>query len=89
MLQENHSEFGKELNVVFVDLKKAYGRVQREVIWYSLRRKGVPEAYINIIRDMYAVRKTSAVTSAGEAKEIQWRIQSWSQGGGGFQKSPI
>ena len=73
MLQEKHREFGKELHVVFVDLEKAYDRVPRELIWYSLRRKGIPEAYINIFRDMYAGCKTSVMTSAGETKEtLKW-----------------
>ena len=63
MLQEKHREFGKELHVVFVDLEKGYDRVPRELIWYSLRRKGVPEAYINIIRDMYAGCKTSVIVT--------------------------
>ena len=71
MLQEKHREFGKELHVMFVDLEKAYDRVPRELIWYSLRRKGVPEAYINITRDMYAGYKTSVVTSAGKTKDIE------------------
>ena len=38
--------------VVFVDLEKVYESVRRELIWYSLRRNGVPEPYINIIRNM-------------------------------------
>ena len=57
--------------MVFVDLEKAYDRVPRELIWYSLRRKGVPEAYINIIRDMCIGCKTSVMTSAGRTKEIE------------------
>ena len=74
MLQEKHREFGKELYAVFVDLEKAYDRVPRELIWYSLRRKGVPEAYINIIRDMYAGCKTSVMTSAGMTKGIEIEV---------------
>ena len=60
--------------MVFVDLEKAYDRVPRELIWYSLRRKGVPEAYINIIRDMYAGCNTSVMTSAGRTKEIEIEV---------------
>ena len=60
--------------MVFVDLENEYDRVPRELIWYSLRRKGVPEAYINIIRDMYAGCKTSDMTSVGRTKEIEIEV---------------
>ena len=73
MLQEKHREFGKKLRVVFVDLEKAYDMVPRQGS-YSLRRKCVPEAYINIIRDMYAGCKTSVMTSAGNNKEIEIEV---------------
>ncbi len=54
--------------MVFVELEKGlYDRMPRDLIWYSLRRKGVPE-HINIIRDMYAGCKTSVMTSAGNSK---------------------
>ena len=59
---------------MFVDLEKAYDRVPRELIWYSLRRKGVSEAYINIIRDMYAGCKTSVMTSAGKTKGVEIEV---------------
>ena len=57
--------------MVFVDLEKAYDRVPRELIWYSLRRKSVPEAYLNIIRDIYNGCKTRVITSAGKTKGIE------------------
>ncbi len=60
--------------MVFVDLEKAYDRVPRELIWYSLRRKVVPEAYINIVRDMYAGCKTSVMTSAGKTKGLEIEV---------------
>ena len=71
MLQEKRIEFGKELHAVFVDLEMAYDRVARELIWYSLRQKGVPEAYINVIQDMSAGCKTCVMTSAGKTEEIE------------------
>ena len=39
--------------VVFVDLEKAFDRVPSEVIWWSLRRKGVLEGEIKAIMEMY------------------------------------
>ena len=69
-----HRAFGKKLHVVFVDLEKAYVRVPRQLIWYSFKRKCVPEAYVNIIWDMYAGCKTSVMPSAGKAKEIEIEV---------------
>ena len=60
--------------MVFLDLEKAYDRLSRELIWYSLRRKGVLEAYINIIRDMDAGCKTNVMTSAGKTKGIEIEV---------------
>ena len=46
-----------------------------ELIWYSFRLKCVPVAYIiNIIRDMYAGCKTSAMTSAEKTKGIEIEV---------------
>ena len=47
------------LYMVFVNLEKALDRVPREVIWWSLRKKGVLEREIKAIMEMYTNIETS------------------------------
>ena len=51
-LQEKCREKNKDLHMVFVDLEKAFGRIPRDLIWWCLRKKGVPEEYVNSIQEM-------------------------------------
>ena len=45
--------------MVFVDLDQACDRVPREIIWWTLRRKGVVKEEIKAIMEMYIDIKTS------------------------------
>lgn len=74
MLQEKYREFNKELHMVFVDLEKAYDTIPRELIWHCLRKRQVPEAYIEIIKDMYKDSTTRVATNAGETEEIKVEV---------------
>ena len=56
----------KELHVVFVDLEKAYDRVPRDLIWWCLWKKGIPEGYITIIQYMYNDCESLVSTRAGD-----------------------
>ena len=55
----------KKLFFVFADLEKAFDRVQREVIRFASRRKGVPEYLVNGVMSLYKGCKT-AVSVDGE-----------------------
>ena len=58
-LLEKYEMAGRDLCMVFVDLEKAFDRVSREVIWWSLRRKGVLEREKKAILEMYTNIETS------------------------------
>lgn len=74
ILQEKYREFNKSLHLVFVDLEKAYDTVPRDLIWYCLRKRAVPEAYVCIIQDMYRACKTRVTTVAGETEDIDIEV---------------
>ena len=50
---------------MFVDLKKAFNQVPREVICFALKQKGVPEYLVNGVMSLYKDCKT-AVSVDGE-----------------------
>ena len=57
----------------FVDLEKAFDRVPREVLYWSLRQKGISEKLVRVIRSMYdgavtTVRSGRGMTLAFEIK---------------------
>ncbi len=62
ILQEKYKEKGKYIHMVFVDLEKADDMVPRDLIWWSLRKKGIPEQYVAIIQDMYQDTQTRVKT---------------------------
>ena len=50
-LIERNRERNKDLHMVFIDLEKAYDRVPRDVLWWTMMKKGVSLKYINIIKE--------------------------------------
>ena len=54
-----------------MELEKAYDKVQREEVWYCMRKSGLAEKYVRIVQDMYddsttAVRCAVGVTEGFE-----------------------
>ena len=65
ILKEKYQERKKDLHMVFVDLEKAYDSVPRDLIWWELGKKNLPEAYTTIIQDMHKATKTRVKTRCG------------------------
>ena len=52
-LQEKHLVAGKPLYLAFIGLEKAFDRVPREVIWWSMRKLKIDEWLVRIVQSMY------------------------------------
>ncbi|XP_064073079.1 uncharacterized protein LOC135193637 [Vanessa tameamea] len=49
-LCEKYRRAHKNLHMVFIDLDKSYDRVLREVLWWALKEKGLPEKYVELVK---------------------------------------
>ncbi|EYC21322.1 hypothetical protein Y032_0019g3752 [Ancylostoma ceylanicum] len=52
-LMEKYREKNKPSHIAFLDLKKAYDRLPRTVLWQVMRERGIPEYMVKMIQDMY------------------------------------
>ncbi|XP_048001352.1 protein CBFA2T1 [Leguminivora glycinivorella] len=66
MLVEAYREKKTPLHMAFLDLQKAFDCVPRQVIWWALKEKNVPQNYIDIIRDMYHNSESIVRTAVGD-----------------------
>jgi hypothetical protein len=73
-LMERCREQKKDLHMVFIDLKKAYDKVLRNVMWWSLQKHKISTKYITLIKDMYDNVVTSVRTSDGDTNDFPINI---------------
>jgi len=73
-IQERFLEQKRDLWMAFVDLEKAFDRVPREVVWWALRRLGVDEWLVTVIRAMYEGVTTAVKTNDGESDSFEVKV---------------
>ena len=56
-IQEKYIGKNRNLYLTFVGLEKAFDRVPRKVIWWALRKVGMPEWIVRVVQIMYQNKK--------------------------------
>ena len=74
MLMEKYREGQRELHCVFVDLKRAYDRVPREELWYSMRKSGIIKKYVQLVQDMYEGSETVVRCAVGTTESFKVKV---------------
>jgi hypothetical protein len=69
-----YREQKKDLHMVFIDLEKAYDKVPRNIMWWTLQKHKVPTKYITLIKDMYDNVVISVRTSDGDTNDFPINI---------------
>jgi Reverse transcriptase (RNA-dependent DNA polymerase) len=50
---ERYQELKRDLHMIFIDLEKAYNKIPRNIMWWTLEKKRVPTKYVTLIKDIY------------------------------------
>ena len=70
-LQKKYLAANNRLYMAFVDLEKAFNRVPRKVIWWTLRKLGVEEWIVRLVQGIYANVRSHVHVGEGYSEEFE------------------
>ena len=73
-LQEKYLAANKRLYMAFIDLEKAFDRVPRKVIWWALRKLGVEEWIVRLVKGLYANARSHVRVGEGYSEEFEVKV---------------
>jgi hypothetical protein len=74
-LMERCMEQKKDMHMIFIDLEKAYDKVSKNVMWWTLQKHKVSIKYITLIKHMYDNVVTSVQTSDRDTNDFPINIE--------------
>jgi hypothetical protein len=74
-LTKRYREQKKDKHMVFIDLKKDYNKMPRNVIWWTLQMYKVSTKYITLVKDMYDNIVPSVRTSDEDTNDFLINIR--------------
>jgi Reverse transcriptase (RNA-dependent DNA polymerase) len=60
--------------MIFIDLEKAYDKIPRNIMWWTLKRKLVPTKCVTLIKDVYTNIVTYVRACDGESDTFPIKI---------------
>ncbi|OXA49838.1 LINE-1 reverse transcriptase [Folsomia candida] len=67
ILQNNLRNRKGKVYALFVDLSAAFDRIQHDKLWFKLKRAGLSDKMLKVIKDIYSKAKAKIRTSDGES----------------------
>lgn len=72
--QSAYEQGQKELNCIFVDLEKAYDRVQKKELYFCMKKFGMAGKEVGVVHYMYESCKTEVRCSIGVTEEYKVKM---------------
>ena len=66
--QEQYQNMDKKLYMCFVDREKAFGRVPRKVMEWSIRQRGLPKMLVKEVMRLYEEATTKVRVKSGPSE---------------------